>query len=74
MSKKPENRGKSIKITNIDREFLHMFWTTWRNSMKFSGKICFEIILKFTKGFAHPLEDIFFERSQGGQIIAPQSF
>ena len=38
-----------MKIVNIDRKFLHIFWTTWENSMKFSVKICFKIILKVTK-------------------------
>ena len=38
-----------MKIANIDREFLHIFWTTWANSMKFSGKMCFKILLKVTK-------------------------
>ena len=35
--------------------------------MKFSGKMCFEIILKVTKnqGFTHSLEDAFFEKPQG---------
>ena len=28
----------SIKIANIDREILHISWTTWAISMKFSGK------------------------------------
>ena len=46
MSKNPKNWRKMMKIANIDREFLHIFWTAWGNSMKFSGKICFEIILK----------------------------
>ena len=36
--------------------------------MKFSGKMCFEIILKVTKnqGFTLTLEDTFFEKPQGG--------
>ena len=25
------------KLANIEREFLHIFWTIWGNSMKFSG-------------------------------------
>ena len=25
------------KLANIDREFLDIFWTTWVNSIKFSG-------------------------------------
>ena len=49
MSKNPKNRDKLTKIANTDKEILHIFWTTWGNSMKFSGKICFKIILKVTK-------------------------
>ena len=38
--------------------------------MKFSGKMCFEIILKVAKnqGFNLSLEDTFFEKQQGCQI------
>ena len=52
-----------MEIANIDREILHIFWTTWGNSKKFSGKICFKIILKVTKkqGFTN----------RGGQIDPP---
>ena len=69
MSKNPKNWGKLMKIANIDREFLHIFWTTWGNSMKFSGKMCLKIILKVTKkqGFNLSLEDAFFEKPQGGR-------
>ena len=71
MSKNPKNWGKLMKIANIDREFLHIFWTTWGNSMKFSGKMCLEIILKVTKNqcFTLSLAEIFFEKSQarGGE-------
>ena len=57
-----------MKIANIEREFLHIFWTTCGNSMKFSGKMCFEIILKVTKteGLALSLEDTFFKKPPGG--------
>ena len=67
MSKNPKNRWKSMKIANIDREILHIFWTTWGISMKFAGKMCLMIILKVTKnqGFSLSLEDTFFEKSQG---------
>ena len=37
------------KLANFDREFLHIFWTTWGKSMKFSGKMYLKIILKVTK-------------------------
>ena len=46
--KKTENRWKSMKIANIDREILHNFWRTWGISMKFSRKIWLTI-LKITK-------------------------
>ena len=68
MSKNLKNWEKLMKIANIDREFLHIFWTTWENSMKFSGKMCFKITLKVTRnqGFTISLEDIFFEKPQRG--------
>ena len=66
-----------MKIANIDRESLHIFWTTWEISMKFSGKVCLVIILKVTKnqGFTLSLWDTFFEKPQGGgrQIDSPPS-
>ena len=63
-----------MKIANIDRELLHIFWTTWGNSMKFLGKMCFEIILKITKkqDFTLFLEDTFFEKPQERSIWTPQ--
>ena len=58
-----------MEIANIDVEFLHIFWTTWGNSMKFSGKMCFKIILKVTKkqGSTLSIEDTFFKKPQGGE-------
>ena len=75
MSKNPKNWGKLMEIANIDREILHIFWTTWGNSIKFSGKMCFRIILKVTKkqGFTLSLEDTIFEKPQGGGQIDPPS-
>ena len=49
MSKNLKNWGKLMKIADVDREFLHIFWTTWGNSIKYSGKTCLKIILKVTK-------------------------
>ena len=59
-----------MKIANIDREFLHIFWMTWGNSTRFSRRMCFKTILNVTKnqGFSLSLEDTFFEKLQGGQI------
>ena len=55
-----------MKIANIDREILHIFWRTSEALMEFSGKIWLSIILKVTKnqGFTLSLEDTFFEKPQ----------
>ena len=69
-----------MEIANIDREFLHIFWTTWGISMKFLGKMCFKIILKFIKkqDFTLSLENNFFEKPQadggGGSNLTPQVY
>ena len=66
-----------MKIADIDREFLHIFWTIWGNLMKFSGKMCFKIILKVTKNQVSTLsiEDTFFKKTQGGQFdLPPQAY
>ena len=51
-------------MANNDRESLHIFWTTWGISMKFSGKMWLLMILKVTKNQAltHSLE----KRQRGG--------
>ena len=51
-------------MANNDRESLHIFWTTWGISMKFSGKMWLMMILKVTKNQAltHSLE----KRQRGG--------
>ena len=58
-----------MKIAVIDREILHIFWPTWRISMKFSGQMLLTLI-KVTKsqGFTLALEDTFFKKPQTGQI------
>ena len=66
-----------MKIANIDREYLHIFWTTWENSMKFSEKMGLMITLKVTRnqGFTPSLEDTFFEKPHGrGSIWPPKHF
>ena len=49
-------------MANTDRKLLHIFWTTWGNSIKFLGKMWLMIILKVTKsqGFTLSLENIAF--------------
>ena len=60
------NWWKLMKIANIDREILHIFWATWEISMKFSGKMWLTIVLKVTKnqGFTPSLVYTFFEKLQ----------
>ena len=55
---------KQMKTFNIDGENLHIFWTTWVISMKFSGKMWVMIVLKVTKYQALnlSLEDAFLEK------------
>ena len=62
MSKNPKNRWK------YDGENLHIFWTIWGISMKFSGEMWLMIILKVTKnqGFTLSLEDAFLGKPQVG--------
>ena len=38
-----------MKIANIDKEILHIVWTTWGISIKFSGKMWLMIILSHKK-------------------------
>ena len=73
MSKNPKNRWKLMKLANIEREILHVFWTTWGIPMKFSGKTWLMIILKVTTNqrFILFLEDTFFEKPQGGSTSPP---
>ena len=73
MSKTQKNWGNLTKIANIGRELFHTFWTTWGNSMNFSGKMCFKIILKVSKNrvLTHSLEDAFFEKPEGGVNLTP---
>ena len=40
---------KGITLVNIDEENLHIFWTAWGISMRFSGKMWLMTILKFTR-------------------------
>ena len=70
-----KNFKKSMKIANVDREILGIFWTTWGIPMKFSGKMWLMIILKVIKNqdFTLSLEDTFFEKNteKGGQTELP---
>ena len=64
---------KLVKMVNIEGENLCIFWRTWGNSIKFSGKMWLMIILKVTKnqGFILSLENIFLETLQGEDQIDP---
>ena len=60
-----------MKIADIDRESLHILWTTGAISMKFSGKMWLMMILEVTKkhGLTLSLEDTFLEKPQGVKLI-----
>ena len=55
-----------MKAAVIEEEGLHIFWTTWGISMKFSRKLGLMIKLKVTKNqrFTLSLEDTFLEKPQ----------
>ena len=74
--KNPKNQWESIKIADIDRESLYIFWTTWQISMKVSGKMWLMIVLTVTKkqGFNLCLEDTFLEKPQWGSNWTPSIF
>ena len=57
-----------MEIANIDKEIIHIFWPTWKMSMKCPERKWLLIILKVTKktGFHLSLEDTIFEKPQGG--------
>ena len=59
-----------MKIANIDRESLRIFWKTWVISMKFSAEKWLTIILKGTKiqGFNFSLEDTFLEKPRRAEM------
>ena len=69
MSKNLKNGWKTMKIANIDREIIHIFWMTLGISMKLSGKLCLMIILKVTKkpGFYPPFRRYIFRKTTGGR-------
>ena len=69
---------KLMKTVNIEENHLHIFWTTWGISIKFSEKIWLKIILKVTKkqGIILCLKNAFLEIWQkgGGQTDPPGLF
>ena len=72
MLKNPKNWWIWMKIANIDREIVHIFWTTWADSIKFSGKMYFKIILKVTKnqGFTLSLfRKYIFQKTTAGRGV-----
>ena len=80
MSKNPKNPWKSMKIANIDREekVAISYWTTWAIPAKFSGKMWIVTYDNIKPGFHLilnlSLDDLFFEKSQGGQIDPSSRF
>ena len=66
VTSKCQKSEQLMKILNIEEKNLHIFWTNWGISTKFSGKMCLMIILKVTKkqGFTLSLRIIILEKSQ----------
>ena len=62
-----------VEIANFDRESVPIFWTTWKTSMKFSGKMWFMTILKVTikQGLTLSSEDATLEKSTGVIKLTP---
>ena len=58
-----------MKIVNTDGENLHIFWTTWGISMKFSGKLWLMIILKAKKIKGFHLWGTFFLKNYGRENV-----
>ena len=66
-----------MKVVNINEENCHIFRTTWRNSVKFSRKMCLiMIILKHKKPGLYPFskKHSFEKTTGGGQIDCPSAF
>ena len=62
-----------MKIANIEKENLHVLWTTWEISIKLLENMWLIIILKVTKKqrFTLSLENTFFEKPEGASIDPP---
>ena len=68
-----EKSKNLIKIVNTNEEHFHIFRMPRGISIKFLGKICFLIIVKFTKnqGFTPSLENVVLEKLQVGIKLNP---
>ena len=61
-----------MKIANIEKENLHVLWTTWEISIKLSEKMWLIIILNVTKKAAlHPLFRKYIFRKTRGSVNWP---
>ena len=68
---------KSMKIVNTEGENIHIFWTVWGISIKFSGKKWLLIILKVKKNqvFTLSLEKTLLEKPHEREPqLTPQPF
>ena len=56
-----------MKIANIDKERIHMFWTTWAISIKLSGEMWLMLLSKVTRKLGlHPhFGRYIFQKSKG---------
>ena len=65
-----------MKIADIDKEFLHIFWTTLRISIIIRKDVNYDNVKSHkNQGFTLSLEDMFFVKQQGEEIkLIPQPF
>ena len=66
---------KLMRVVNMDGENLHIIWTTWGISIKFSAKMWLMAILKVTKnqGYNISPENDILEKSHRGRGNSPLS-
>ena len=64
-----------MKIANIDKERIHMFWTTWAISIKLSGETWLMLLSKVTRKLGlHPLFGRYIFQISTGESNWPIAF
>ena len=62
VTRKSQKNRKIYENINIERENIHLFWTTWRVLMKFSGKMWLNIKSHKKQGFTLSVENTNLEK------------
>ena len=64
-----------MKIANIDKERIHMFWTTWAISIKLSGEMWLMLLSKVTRKLGlHPHFGRYIFQKSKGESNSPIAF